>query len=531
MKRTDAGGGVDDGHSADSRSTESALATRHAGTLGGRLTPMADILAAHVEVVVSSASASTRSGQVLTTHLANLLGRLEGVVGTLSVTIEGTDVELLPGVDPWITDDDGGTLTAAFARAAALVSTSRYQSGLIATNEHARIRVGIGATVRQCDIYTAAGSWGAFVGTEPRFECLATATGAVGGMLAASFAAADVFRMLRVVGKFATRPVSFVFDAWGWGATASLSGADDNAPDPRHLRIPAMTVAGVGAVGCAMLLALWLSGCEVTATLVDGDRVSLTNLNRYVLFALRDRGHFKAVRAAELLYRERSSSSGPVSLLPVSGWWSAYARADPDHADRLLISCVDTNTVRSQLQDALPRIILGASTHGLRAEIGRYDLADPMSRCLKCFNHPEASETDLLLHRRLIGLAPDELVQHAEDAGLDIGVLQRYVADLRSGGTGCAILSGPALDRVRRSSNEEAFAVSFVASMAGVLLAAQIMREAIGVPLLTGPTTRAILQLTDAAAESNTVHSAPRESHCWCAQPLVRATFASLWTC
>lgn len=56
---------------------------------------------------------------------------------------------------------------------------------------------------------------------------------------------------------------------------------------------------------------------------------------------------------------------------------------------RVLVSAVDTNAARHQLQDALPYIVLGASTHELRAEVDRYDMDDPLSRCLKCDNPVE----------------------------------------------------------------------------------------------------------------------------------------------
>jgi hypothetical protein len=276
-----------------------------------------------------------------------------------------------------------------------------------------------------------------------------------------------------------------------------------------------------------MLLTLWSSGVAVPkADIVDGDPVSTTNLNRYVLFSLTDRGSLKVERAAELLVR---GGDRPFNLVPRPVWWSEHQRALNGTPIPLLVSAVDTNVIRHQLQDALPGVLLGGSTHGLRAEVNRYDLSDGRSRCLKCFNPREMKEEDALLQRRLLGLDGPALLREAEDRGIVPDRLHAYLNDLRRGGTGCAYLAGPELDKLRRHDGEGGFAVSFVSGLAGTLLATQLIREAVGAPLLRPPATRAILQLWNPAAESNGVYPAPREAECWCARDEVRKAHRVRW--
>ena len=505
-----------------------ALASRHADSLDGRLLELYAIEAPRVTIVVSAASAQTNAGQHLAVHLANLIGRLEGVVSTLAVRVE-SDVTLRPGIDPRA-PCGSGTFEEAARRAGTLAATYRMRPVGPIQYPELTIRVGSGEP-DQADVFVSAGNWTAYVGRRPGPECVTESASAVGAHVAAAFGAAEVFRMIRAAGRRASGPDGLCFSAWNWRAVDTLEAGDRAAvaegANGGAVVLPAFTLAGVGAVGSALLLTLWASGVTVPrAEIVDGDAISTTNLNRYLLFALTDVGMPKVDGAANLLARQ---GDRPFRLLPVREWWSDHQRRHGCAAIQLLVSAVDTNVIRHQLQDALPGIIIGASTHGLRVEVGRYDLSDETSRCLKCFNVPEIDEQDALLQRRLLSLSEADLAQEAEDCGVELVTLRSYVDDVRRGGTGCAILAGANLNRLRHRGDERAFSVSFVSSLAGTLLAGQIIREAIGIPLLLSPETRAILQLWKPEADTNAVYSAPRDPGCWCASPLVRVAHRARW--
>jgi hypothetical protein len=512
-------------------SLSGALRSRHADTLQGRLAALDDGLMAHVEIVLSATSALTAAGQHLAVYVANLLGRLEGVVSSISV-VGACEVRLRAGVDPRV-PQGGGRLDDAVRRAASLAAPRR---AVEVTPDGIRVvRVAVGRTfgddqnTGRCEVYAAASDWTAFVGRRDGPDCEGAGLSAAGAHVAASFAAAEVFRLLRARERGADGPDAFTFSAWDWRVVKALADGDARAAAGGAnavTALPPFTLAGAGAVGSATLLTLWATRVSAAeATVVDGDFVSATNLNRYPLFGVDDLGARKAARVADLLARDGSQ---PFRVLPIECWWGEYQRSTGAVPISLLLSAVDTNVARHQLQDALPGIILGASTHGLRAELGRYNLGDARSRCLKCFNAPEASESDVLMQRRLLGLDAGQLTREAEDRGVPLENLIAYVNDLRSGGTGCAFLTGPQIEKLRHTSGEGGFAVSFVSSLAGALLAAQLLREAAGAPLLTPSASRAIFQLWNPTSEDNATFAAPVDPECWCRQADVRAVHREL---
>ena len=114
------------------------------------------------------------------------------------------------------------------------------------------------------------------------------------------------------------------------------------------------------------MLTLWSTGITVDAIILDGDHVTQTNLNRYPLFAVTDLKLSKVRRAEALLNGEG------FTLEAHALWWSEYQRRRQVPAS-LVVSAVHTNVARHQLHDALPRLIIGASTKDLRVEVGRYD--------------------------------------------------------------------------------------------------------------------------------------------------------------
>ena len=560
-----------------------ALRDRHADTLRGALADLDVMPAVDVELYVSAFDARTRAGQHLAFHLANLLGRLEGVVATVRITVdvdamsderggvtpsdemttadsEGRLVQLLSGVDPRH-PTGAPDLSAVLAAAVTLAAPHRMQpraTGAVVENDESegrarRIRVCVGRPAKRTEttpaefprdadiddvsdtVYVAADDWTAYVGREEGPGCDPLAVFPFGAQAAAAFATAEVFRLARAQGALRDGPRQMAYSVWS--CSVRSDGRSDGPKGAMLLEglrsgIPEFTLAGVGAVGSAFLLTLWASGIGVANVVaVDGDAVSTTNLNRYVLFGLDDVRQPKASRAAALLRRVPDAGVHPVAPFEVQGideWWATYRRAEPAPI-RLLVSAVDKNVPRHQLQEALPRVILGGSTHELRAEVDRYTLADPSSRCLKCHNPPEIIETDAAMRERLLAMTRDQLAHEAEDRGVDFDQLRRYVDDLRAGGNGCAILAGPSLEKLRRNPAEGAFAVSFVSSLAGTLLAAQLVREAAGQPLLTGGKDRANVQFWRPSAPVNAVRATAPQPGCWCADPAVRAGYSELW--
>ncbi len=537
-----------------------ALQSRHADTLHGQLAALDAVRPRHVIVSLSLHSAASRIGQHLGLHLANLLGRLEGVVGTLNVRIDGVDnIPLLPTIDPQ--HPDGGlSLRRAMLAAAAMAAPSRVldnaaESGTAEAEDAADpiyVRIGrtpgaVGGAVQgdapPCHVYAAATNWTAVVGRGAGPECDLAGTLPFGAHAAAAVAAAEVFRIIRAHGALRDGPAQVQYSTWSLeiqrrDADASLTAGEsttDVGPSLIDLQhrlpsgIPPFVLVGVGAVGTACLTTLWSTELPLAAgELVDGDNVSLTNLNRYPLFTMADVGRPKATTVAAHLTRE-----GPAAYL-LHGhdqWWADFRRAHPGPLP-LVLSAVDSNAVRHQIQDAMPAVILGASTHDLRAQVDRYDLLE--SVCLKCHNSVEPVETDRAMRERLVTLSDASLLDEADDRGVPHDVLLAFVADVRAGGAGCGVVGGDALAKLRRSPAEGAFAVSFVSALAGTLLAAQLLREAYaaaagGTVALAAPHTKALVQLWRPDAASNGRRPTTRDTDCWCTRPDVQHAFAAHW--
>lgn len=560
-----------------------SAASRHAGTLDGRLRDLADGHVRDVCLHIGAATAHSCIGQHLLLHLLNLLMRMEGVIGAVSIHWIGdaaaADAALHRMVDPR-RPEGGGSLREATRRLGAILDEGQLGGDSRGVGTHAapwnaggqreqrpdgaplHVVVGdvgsheallAGGTIPIDALCVAAGAWTAYVGHAPR-RCVADdevarnhlggvsyngsdatrasgriAVPAMGAYVAAAFVAGEMFlrcRDTRVRGPLSAR----YFSTWTWSAVDGLTAGDRDAWEggAGSATLLPFLLAGVGAVGCAFLQSVWASSyASGTGILVDGDLVSRSNLNRYVLFGWNDVRQSKVLRASELL---GACTPGGLHLTPLHAWWSDAQHMMGAHPVPLVISAVDTNAARHALQDALPGTILGGSTLGLRAEVGRYALHETSARCLRCFNTLERSENDVTLQRRLLQLSPAELAIEAHFRGVPADTLAGFVADVRAGGGGCAILDGATLQRLRHADGETVFAVSFVSSIAGTLLAMQLLREGSRAgPLLSGDRSRAIFQFWDAAAPSNAVHPSATDPSCVCQQVSYRQAHRRLW--
>lgn len=544
----------------DTAAARAALQSRHADTLGGNLAALDDLRPRRLLLSLSRQTAASRIGQHLGVHLANIVGRLEGVIDTVDVSIDGeANVSLLPNVDPRH-PAGAASLRKAMLAAAAMAAPHRVDGvdrrvspgGGDEDDGVVHIRVGPSrstddsAAARRgppVDVYAAATDWTATVGRDPGPDCDGDGTLPFGAHAAAALAAGEVFRLVRVRREGGDHPARVTLSTWSLGLeqptaeTAGAHGSADGAHGPAEpalhrvlpAGIPPFALVGVGAVGTACLATLWSTGLACDAgQLIDGDAVSATNLNRYVVCSRADVARPKASAVAAHLTRH-----GPAAFL-LHGhdqWWADYARAHPEPLP-LALSAVDTNAVRHQLQDAMPAVILGASTHDLRAQVDRYALSD--HRCLKCHNPVEPVESDGAMRDRLVTLSDAELHAEADDRGVARDTLRTFVAALRAGGTGCGLVAGDALDKLRRAPGDGAFAVAFVSALAGTLLAAQVLREAysaaVGESLpLAGPRAKALVQFWRPSAPSNGRRPTARQVDCWCARDEVQSAFATLW--
>jgi hypothetical protein len=333
-----------------------------------------------------------------------------------------------------------------------------------------------------------------------------------GPYAAACLAAGEIYLSVRLKDS-APRPAAAFYSTWSLRSMTSppTVAADIGPSAVEGVELEAI-VAGAGAVGSTWVHAVWATnGLTGRAVVADADKfgVDVTNLNRCPVFATRSLGNRKASEAA------RICADAPVEILPVDG-----PVGDVPERPGLLISAVDTNASRRDVQGLYPPRLLAASTHNLRAEVLR---CDPIAGapCISCFNPPETDVPDAELRREFLAATEDEKHVIAADVGIPVEEAERWAV----AGT-CGYATDRLLDRLRANHDGgvTAFAVGFVSVMAGTMLAAQTVREVMDDRCLNGTLARAVMQFLQPTATTNRPLRQLRDGSCPMCDPDELAT-------
>lgn len=500
--------------------TKESVADRHSGTLGGRLTPMHATKAARVAVVLPPRA------DLIAQHTAwmtvNLLARAEKVVA--SITIKCDDAS--PVADNVIPFGSEPTLRARLVKAGSSIGVVPVVGAADDDEVDHHIVVGdlCGSDLEVTGpvTFTQATSWWGSVRSVPTCVCSSarTARSALpfGAYAAACLAVARVFLAVRLP-HGPQNPSSY-----GWSMLHQRGCATADADDISiHITLDEATVlAGVGAVGCSFLHTLWaVPGISGNITVADSDPngVTLSNLNRGVLFRRRDVGSKKATVVGAVATHEG------FAVTPVVGDGAFIAKSA-----QLLISAVDTKRSRAALQQLYRPYVLSASTRDLRAEVLRVGPPGE-GACLRCRNAPEPDVGDDDLRRRALdSVSGVEALDHIANLN---GLTVDETRAILSRGT-CDEVSERALARLRELFGAETteFSVGFTSVFAGVMLAAETVKLLSLVPLGIDPGHNcATFQFLRPASNANASRPLAREAECpMCAPDDPRTgVWASRW--
>lgn len=149
----------------------------------------------------------------------------------------------------------------------------------------------------------------------------------------------------------------------------------------RRLAAAKVLVIGAGGLGSSLLYQLAAAGVGALVV-ADGDRVSLSNLNRQILYAEADIGQWKAERAAVRLRALNGSIAVEAATQPLTAANGAALLAGC-HAAALAVDNWETRLLVNRLccQRGLPLVDAGAEGFG-----GSVTVVIPgVTACLECW--------------------------------------------------------------------------------------------------------------------------------------------------
>lgn len=253
-------------------------------------------------------------------------------------------------------------------------------------------------------------------------------------------------------------------------------------------------LVGAGAIGNAFLWSL--SKAEsVSGTLhvVDKEVVDLSNLQRYVL------SDQEAVSGSKIGLAETALKGSQVEVIPHQQTWGEFL-ADQSRFDfaRVVIA-LDSAKDRIAVQASLPRWIVNAWTQPDNLGVSRHDFMGDKA-CLTCLYMPNkkvASESERIAEE--IGLPDAEreirsilarglpvrrelLARIAQAKGIDIADLLQFEGESLRKFYSEAICGGLVLRLTGETTSAQASQVpmSFQSALAGIMLAAELVKHASG---------------------------------------------------
>lgn len=157
-------------------------------------------------------------------------------------------------------------------------------------------------------------------------------------------------------------------------------------------------LVGSGAIGNGTLWALSRLACRGRLHMVDPEKVSDSNLQRYVMLVDGDQNKEKAGLAAGWL-----SANKRLEVTPLATDWAGHIASVADYKVDTVLSAVDSADARIQIQASLPRAIFNGWTQKGEAGVSRHpNFLGPMA-CLACLYIPTGTSDneDVLVLRAL----------------------------------------------------------------------------------------------------------------------------------
>jgi len=412
----------------------------------------------------------TYSGQTIIVTLVNLMARFHP-----SVIVNG-----LQGISTkvWLPFGYHTSLNEAVLNIGAKLSSTVVLKPV----DDVDILVSVGPTDNRASykIYVNADGWNAYFSNNVLLVgFLSQNQNPIGGLLASCFGAADVFRkLLELLGsrdrRILRQPKSFVFSAFDY----STNNKAPNPALPNKVNVGELTIVGGGAVANSLLYTIgMISGVEGSVNVVDYDSYDSTNMNRCLAVCKEHIGIPKA----------QALSSLPYTFLHVKPFIGKYADfPECRRALDMVVSTVDNNDARLQIQCDLPRILFHGATGENVCTIFKCDFLE--GACLGCLFFEERESRSLTIARQT-GLTLEEVENLlGNNLPLTQAQIERIVS--KTGVKRLQNFVGITLEELYTQEicdvmqldveeQEIAGTVSFVSAIPGILLAGEIIKARI----------------------------------------------------
>lgn len=387
-------------------------------------------------------------------------------------------------------------------------------------------------TTNAAAVYCGGAGWLAHVSRRPFMGTAASDdANPIGPVVAAALGVAEVFKV--VFGDI----VAGIVPADGIRFSALTYATDDKDPGPPlgPITLPDTTLVGVGSIGSAFLWGLaHLPAIRGRLAIVDPDALAAHNPDRAIL-VLDDAAARKLPKATWA--RDTVQPSLPhLAVTYFDGTIREYVDTlPPDYRLPLAVSAVDSLEARRDIQDALPRRILNASTGPTKVEVSRHGFGGD-GPCLYCLYLPEVLErAPIRVATACTGFAPKTVAemlmpnsQHRLSAGnlrgierhndLPPGMLrgfeQRPLQDLLADRLWYSQAPVPLAD------GHALVTTAFVSALAGILLLAETIKEA--TPTLAQYRLMSVYEQELLGVPNGFVYPGERDStgYCLCHDPL-----------
>jgi Prokaryotic E2 family C/ThiF family len=329
-----------------------------------------------------------------------------------------------------------------------------------------------------------------------------------------------------------------------------LSAADalDSLPLASSIDIGETFFVGVGAVGNG---ALWALSRTPSLTgilhLIDGECVELSNLQRYALTDTQSVGLEKvALGAAQFVKRTEGNSATSLEVRTHASTWDEFVPEFGSFAfDRVLLA-LDSAEDRIAVQGALPRWVANAWTQPENLGVSRHHFLGQQA-CVACLYKPvgPAKSEDAVYAEALGVTDPREImeIRHLLHSGSAVGkaFLDRTAARLGVAAGALDSYAGRPLrhfyshglcggviltlgGRLGQQREMEA-PMAFQSTMAGILLAAELVLDASGVRAKTMPCRSELDLLRPIGSRLNSPQAKDSTGRCICQDPAYIAAY------